>query len=184
MEVDDALLDRLVKEAKELTAETESAREAMMLAARRRQEAILALKAAGLSVRGIAARLGTSPSVVQTSLGTAIARHPAVSRREARFPYELHVILAAKLHEQPDRLRDLARENIQRMRETPRAPIAEGWLNRWEELLELPVGEIEREMLKDTDEGRDMRQISPFTGALDRDERLIAMKKAQLLAKG
>jgi DNA-binding CsgD family transcriptional regulator len=180
--MDEELIGRLVKEAKELTAETESARESLLLAARRRQEAILALKAAGLSVRGIAARLGTSPSVIQTSIATAIARHPASSRREERFPYELHVLLAAKLRDQPDRLRDLARKNIQRMRETPRARIAEGWLNRWEELLELSVDEIEQEMLKDTDEGRDMRQISPFAGALDKAERMVAMKKAQLLA--
>ncbi|QOD05903.1 helix-turn-helix domain-containing protein [Pseudarthrobacter sp. BIM B-2242] len=180
--MDEELIGRLVKEAKELAAETESAREALLSAARRRQEAILALKAAGLSVRGIAARLGTSPSVIQTSLATAIARHPATARREERFPYELHVLLAAKFHEQPERLRSIAKSNIQKMRETPRAAIAEGWLNRWEEILELSVDEIEQEMLKDTDEGRDMRQISPFAGALDNTERMVAMKKAQLLA--
>lgn len=181
--MDDTLIDRLVEEAKELTSETESAREAMMAAARRRQETILGLKAAGLSVRVIAARLGSSPSVIQDALRTAISRHPAQARREERFPFELHVLLGAKLHVQPDRLRDIARENIERMRETPRAPIAENWLDRWEELLSRPVDEIEREMLKDDDEGRDMRQISPFAGALDQGERLIAMKKAQLLAK-
>ncbi|GAA4033806.1 hypothetical protein GCM10023063_17060 [Arthrobacter methylotrophus] len=182
--MDEELVDRLVHEAKELSAETEAAREAMMAAARRRQETILALKAAGLTVRAIAARLGSSPSVIQDALRTAISRHPQQSRREERFPYELHVILGAKMHEQPEQLRDLAMTNIRRMRETPRAPIAEGWLDRWEEILKLPVDEMEREMLKDDDQGRDMRQISPFAGALDRDERLIAMKKAQLLAKG
>lgn len=180
--MDEELIERLLREAKALAAETESAREAMLVAARRRQETILALKAAGLSVRGIASRLGTSPSVIQTSLATAIARHPATARREERFPYELHVLLAAKFHEQPERLRGIARSNIEKMRQTPRAAIAERWLKRWEELLELPVNEIEQEMLKDTDEGRDMRQISPFAGALDNGERMVAMKKAQLLA--
>ncbi|MET4144022.1 helix-turn-helix domain-containing protein [Arthrobacter sp. UYCo732] len=182
--MDKELVDRLVDEAKTLAAETESARETMMAASRRRQEAILGLKAAGLSVRAIATRLGSSPSVVQDALRTAIARHPATNRREERFPYELHVLLAAKLHQDPGHLLDLALENISRMRATPRAPIAERWLNRWEAILKLPVVEIEEAMLKDDDEGRDMRQISPFAGALDRNERMIAMKKAQLLAQG
>lgn len=182
--MDEKLIDRLVEEAKALSAETESARETMLAAARRRQEAILALKAAGLTVRTIAARLGSSPSVVQDALRTAIARHPVTSRREERFPYELHVLLAAKFQQQPEQLRAIAKANIRRMRETPRAAIAEGWLDRWETILRLPVSEMEREMLKDDQEGRDMRQISPFAGALDRDDRLIAMKKAQLLAQG
>jgi DNA-binding transcriptional MerR regulator len=180
--MDEKLVDRLVEDAKRLAADTESAREAMMAAARRRQEAILALKAAGLSVRGIATRLESSPAVVQAALQSAVSRHPHTSRREERFPYELHVMLADKFREQPEHLRELARGNLERMRETQRAPIAESWLDRWEELLKLPLDEMEREMLRDDDMGRDMRQISPFAGALDRDDRWIAMKKAQLLA--
>ena len=39
-------------------------------------------------------------------------------------------------------------------------------------------------MLADTEEGSDLRQISPFAGALSPEDRLVAMKKAQLLAKG
>ncbi|MBG0738689.1 hypothetical protein IV500_04540 [Paeniglutamicibacter antarcticus] len=181
--MDEKLIDCLVDEAKELARQTESARNVMMAAARRRQETILALKAAGLSVRAIAARLGSSPSVVQDALRTAVSRHPRAARREERFPYELHVLLGAKLREHPEQLRRLARENLARMRETQRAPIAENWINRWEEILSLPVAEMEREMLRDDEEGRDMRQISPFAGALDPDERLIAMRKAQHLAK-
>lgn len=181
--MDKELVDRLVEEAKNHAAESESAREAMMAAGRRRQEAILGLKAAGLSVRAIAARLGCSPAVVQEAIQKALARHPSGSRREERFPYELHVLLAAKLHREPDRMRRLARENIRRMRQTRRAPIAENWLNRWEAILKLPVVEIERQMLKDDEEGRDMRQMSPFAGALDPSERMIAMKKAQLLGQ-
>ncbi|HEX9227995.1 MAG TPA: hypothetical protein VF885_15435 [Arthrobacter sp.] len=182
--MDEQLVDRMVEDAKRLAADTESAREAMMAAARRRQETILALKAAGLSVRGIATRLGSSPAVIQAALQSAISRRPRTARREERFPYELHVMITAKFREQQDQLRDLAMGNLERLRETQRAPIAESWLDRWEEILNLPVDEMEREMLKDDDRGRDMRQISPFAGALDQDDRMIALKKAQFLVTG
>ncbi|TLM80938.1 hypothetical protein FDW84_19120 (plasmid) [Pseudarthrobacter sp. NamE5] len=69
------------------------------------------------------------------------------------------------------------------MRLTARAPIAERWLNRWEELLQLSDDELEKAMLTDSEEGRDLRQISPFAGALSPEDRLVAMKKAQLLEK-
>lgn len=39
-------------------------------------------------------------------------------------------------------------------------------------------------MLRDDEEGRDLRQISPFAGALSREDRMIAMQKARLLAQG
>lgn len=92
-------------------------------------------------------------------------------------------MLAGKLRDHPE-LRDLARANIQRMRESPRSAFAEGWLDRWETILGMSVDDLEREMLKDDEHGIDMRQISPFAGALDQDEREIALKKAQFLASG
>lgn len=175
--MDEVLIDRLVEEGKTLAAGTGSARESQLLA-----EAVLALKAVGLSVDAIAELLSSSPSLVQFALTTAIARRPASARREERFPYELHVLLAAKLYEQPEKLLIIARKNLRRMRETPRASIAEGWLDRWEGILEFPAAELEQEMLMDTQEGRDMRQMSPFAGALDQSERMVALKKAQFLA--
>lgn len=60
--------------------------------------------------------------------------------------------------------------------------MAEGWVDRWEEILDPPAGEAEREMLRGDELGNDLRQMSPFAGALDPDEREIAMKKAQLIA--
>jgi hypothetical protein len=93
-------------------------------------------------------------------------------------------MLGMRLREDPSRLRSLAQENLERMRRTRRATVAERWLDRWEELLRLPDDELERAMLADDEEGRDLRQISPFAGALSPEDRLVAMKKAQLLAKG
>lgn len=178
-----SIIDLLATEAAASAAETEEARKRMLLSARRRQECILGLHASGLSVRAIAARLGSSPSVIQAALRTAKGRHPP-ARREERFPYELHVMLGMRLHEEPSRLRSLARSNLERMRRTPRAAVAERWLDQWDELLELPDDALEKAMLANDEKGRDLRQISPFAGALSGEDRLVAMKKAQLLAKG
>lgn len=170
--MNDELIARLVHQAKQATAE------GGLYGGR--PEAVLSLRAVGLSVKLIAQELGCSTSVVQAALDTAGARRPRGLRREERFPYELHVLLAAKLRDHPE-LRDLARANIRRMRETPRAPMAEGWVDRWEEILDMPADAAEREMLRGDDLGSDLRQMSPFAGALDQDEREIALKKAQLL---
>ena len=179
----DDVITRLSAEARALAEESEVARQRMLVLARGRQECILGLHASGMSVRGIAERLGSSASVIQDAIRTAKARHPQ-ARREERFPFELHVMLGMRLREDPSRLRSLARENLERMRRTPRAAVAERWLDRWEELLRLPDDELEKAMLADDEEGRDLRQISPFAGALSPEDRLVAMKKAQLLAKG
>ena len=181
--MDEQVLKRLADEAKATAVESEEARQRMLAAARRRQECILGLHASGLSVRKIAERLGSSPAVIQAALRAAKGRHP-VARREERFPFELHVMLGMRLHEEPSRLRSVARTNLEKMRGTPRAEIAARWLDRWEELLELPDDELEQAMLGDDEESRDLRQISPFAGALSAEDRLVAMKKAQLLAKG
>lgn len=181
--MDETVVGRLADEAKALAAESEEARQRMLAAARRRQECVLGLHASGLSVRKIAERLGSSPAVIQAALSAAKGRHP-VARREERFPFELHVMLGMRLREESSRLRSVARTNLEKMRATPRAPIATRWLDRWEELLELPDDELERAMLADDEESRDLRQISPFAGALNAEDRLVAMKKAQLLAKG
>ena len=53
-----------------------------------------------------------------------------------------------------------------------------------EELHEEGASKTEKAMLADDEEGRDLRQISPFAGALSPEDRLVAMKKVQLLAKG
>jgi hypothetical protein len=180
--VTDGVVDLLVRDARSLAVDTERTRRSMLVLARQRQETILGLHAWGLSVRVIAQRLGSSPSVIQDALRTARSRHPG-ARREERLPYELHVMLGLRLAQDPEGLRVLARANLARMRESPRAPIARRWLDRWEEILELPDEDLEVAMLADDEQGRDLRQISPFAGALTAEDRLTAMKKVQLLEK-
>lgn len=58
------------------TAEVHHAREQMLNAANRRQQALLAAHHAGLSIRQIVAQLGCSPAVVQHAIQTARSIHP------------------------------------------------------------------------------------------------------------
>jgi DNA-binding NarL/FixJ family response regulator len=65
---------RLVAEATAAASDIEAARQAMGAAAERRQEAILALRDGGLSVRQVAAELGVSAAVVQGAITGARRR--------------------------------------------------------------------------------------------------------------
>ncbi|WP_309076097.1 helix-turn-helix domain-containing protein [Paenarthrobacter sp.] len=175
-------VDGLFREAADLGRISEELRQQQLTAARRRQEAIFSLHAAGLSIREIAKRLNSSPAVVQASIRSARARRPVMIRREERIPFELHLQLGLKLHEDEVAIRRVGRAGIQRMREKPRNPVAEEWLNRWEELLERPVDELEAAMLEDSPFAKELRQMSPFNGILTQDERVLAIKKAAALA--
>ncbi len=64
------------------------------------------------------------------------------------------------------------------MRQRKRNPIAENWLDKWEELLEASTDELARAMLAEGEQAKELRQFSPFAGALTEEERLIAIRKA------
>ncbi|MFC8039549.1 helix-turn-helix domain-containing protein [Paenarthrobacter sp. NPDC057355] len=175
-------MDELIQEAEDLGRISEDLRRRQLVAAHRRQEAILSLHALGLSIREIAKRIDCSPSVVQSSIKSARSRRPRLLRREERIPFELHIELSLKLHLDEQRIRSIGRAGVEKMRERPRSTVADEWVNRWDELLGLPVEEIEEAMLEDSPFATELRQMSPFAGALSEQERLIAIKKAAALA--
>ncbi|MCO4254818.1 hypothetical protein [Pseudarthrobacter cellobiosi] len=172
----------MVEEARVLGQQSESLRQKQLAAARHRQDAIWSLHVSGLSIRDLAGRLGCSPAVIQSAIKAARYRRPRMPRREERIPFELHVQLGLKLHENEQSIREIGRAGIERMRQRPRNPIAEKWLDRWTELLDLPLGEFEAAMLEDSPMAKELRQMSPFAGALTQGERVIAIKKAAALA--
>lgn len=174
--------DRLIGEARQSGSDCESARLLMLTTARQRQEGIFSLHVLGMSIRQIATHLGCSPAVIQGALKTAKERRPNLTRRDERVSYELHVELAGLLRYEPERVIAIARANLQRLRETPRNPVAVGWLDTWEDMLDLPVDELERRMLADSELALELRHMSPFAGALSPDERSIAIRKAAHLA--
>lgn len=175
------LIDALTASAERFGKKANDSREEMLVASRLRQEAILGLKAEGLSVREIASRLGISHAVVQQAVTTARKLRPEKSRREERFPYELHVMLIPRLAEDSEAVRAVGRRNLELMKSQPMAPAARKWVDRWGEILGMPPTQMAKCMLEDSEVGRDLRQISPFAGVLDQGDRQIAMKKARLL---
>lgn len=154
--------------------------------------------AVGWTVRELAENMGVAPSTVtrmeqserdgRIQLGTlrralsVMGRSPRVEvvndRREERVAMELHRELAGKLRDDPQRVLEVAPKNLGRLRTRLTSPISRTWVNRWSELIDSPVDRLITGMLADTPEGRELRQNSPFAGALTQDERLAAIKRA------
>ncbi len=111
--------------------------------------------------RDAAARVaGAAPPAADRRL--AADGHLTAERRALAY----HSAVAERL----DRtMVDDARERVDRLR-------AEGHLDpryaeRWRALLARPAAEIGRALVADTEEGRDLRQNSPFAGVLNEQER-------------
>jgi hypothetical protein len=99
-------------------------------------------------------------------------------RREERVTMELHLTLAQKLRSDPQAVLAVTPNNLERLRSRLSSPIGQGWVSRWAELLDGPVEDLISGMLADTPEGRDLRQNSPFAGALTQSERIVAIERA------
>ncbi|MHA6695603.1 helix-turn-helix domain-containing protein [Homoserinimonas sp. A520] len=155
-------------------------------------------RAVGWTVRELAETLGVAPSTVtrmeqserdgRIQLGTlqralnVMGRSPRIevvnNRREDRVTMELHRELARKLREDPQFVLDVVPANLDRLRERLTSPIGQLWVNRWAELIDSPPETLIAGMLADTTEGRELRQNSPFAGALSQEERLAAIERA------
>lgn len=174
---DGALRDTLLAALRQTASEAAAAREYADLAVRR---VVLAASHAGISQREIAARIGCSqPEVHRILKRAAVPAGEAVSgvRREERVPYELHRALAARIGTVPD-LQGLARANIARMRELVRGAQAHRLLDDWETLVAGPTEALVAQMLRTDEYGIELRQLSPFAGALSDVERLAAIERA------
>lgn len=155
-------------------------------------------RAVGWTVRDLAANLGVAPSTVtrmeqserydRIQLGTlkralaVMGRRPRMelvnTRREERVTMELHRVLANKLRADPQAALDVVPDNLARLRARLPSPIGQKWVDRWAELVDSPVDLLIQGMLADTPEGRELRQNSPFAGALTQGERLAAIERA------
>ncbi len=153
--------------------------------------------AVGWSQRELASRLGVNVSTVSRmeeserrgtirldTLRRALAamdREPRLEvvpvRREERVLIELHRALAAELLQRPEAALAVVPRNLDRIRPHARGE-AVHWLDRWEELAAGPVDELIDAMLADTTEGRELRQNSPFAGALTDAARVAAIQRA------
>lgn len=161
----------------------------------------------GVSVRQLASALGVSPSAVvgwekaeergviqigtlqralraleQDLLLSSKPSNPSPRRqtREERVSLELHRGVVAKLMVDPDAVLSVVATNVQKMRPHVRGAAPAQWLDRWESLAaKRDVPGLVQVMLDPSQEGVDMRQCTPFAGALTQQERLEAIAKAQ-----
>lgn len=122
--------------------------------------------------------LSAHPRPAETS--TVGDESQLVKRREVRVSLELHRAVAELLRsDRCEEILAIGRRNIARMRQNPRAPISEGCLDEWAEMLEGPIEILIERMLMVTERGVDPRQMTPFAGALTQRERLEAIRRAR-----
>jgi transcriptional regulator with XRE-family HTH domain len=95
--------------------------------------------------------------------------YPWVGRgmtRDQRRSVALHVAIAAELAARPVEVMEIAQRNVMVMRGAAQG--AEALLAEWERILDLPPVLVASRMLDPSEHGRDLRQVTPFSGVLSR----------------
>lgn len=90
--------------------------------------------------------------------------------RHERRSLALNAAVAVRIAEDPDRALRIARANLARHQDADQAG-RNPWLASWALLLDGPLDEVLAVLASTTQEGRDLRQNSPFAGVLAQDER-------------
>ena len=108
----------------------------------------------------------------------ALERALRPQRREEQVQIELHRALLGKLISDPERMRKLAHRNLVKSRTIVRGDQAQRWLDEWEALVDGPPQQLVEVFLGEDEHSIDLRQVSPFAGALTDEERLAAMGRA------
>jgi excisionase family DNA binding protein len=98
-------------------------------------------------------------------------RTQRLSRDERRSLW-LNTAVAGRLVVDTNVVLQLARETLERLQETHPRGQAAHWLDEWRQLLDGPTERILEVLTSPTPWAREMRQNSPFAGALDDDERI------------
>ncbi len=110
-----------------------------------------------------AAEIAVAPSPGGHRPGpSALRDHRTAERRSLAY----HVIVAERLSEQ---MVEEARERIERLASD--GHLHPRYAERWRGLLSRPLAEIARAISADDEEGRDLRQNSPFAAVLNEQER-------------
>jgi excisionase family DNA binding protein len=91
--------------------------------------------------------------------------------RDQRRSLWLNTAVAGRLVADPDHTLDLARVNLARLQAGHPRGQAAHWLRQWQVLLDGPLERVVETLTSPTPWAREMRQNSPFPGALTEDER-------------
>jgi hypothetical protein len=107
-----------------------------------------------------------SAGTADASQGRVRSSLPDAHRTAERRARAYHALLAERLD---DRLVEEARDRIERLASAGR--LHPRYAECWRALLARPIGEISAAIAADSQEGRDLRQNSPFAGVLNEQER-------------
>lgn len=152
---------------------------------------------AGLSQRALADAAGTSqPTVAAYEAGRVTPNVDTLARLLEACGYTIDVVrdvdaprwtrveekslaihrqIAARLLEDPAPTLRKAQSNLSNLRSADRGQ-ASRLLDEWSDLLNRPADEIVTAMLARSQQGVDLRQMTPFAGVLDDNERRRALR--------
>lgn len=119
--------------------------------------------------------VGTHRRVSREHVEAIKTRTDRLSRDERRSLWLAYVV-AGKIGIAPIQMIDAARDQVERTRPNARGQ-AKKWLDEWESLLDGPVDRILAALTDRSLRGRELRQNSPFAGALSDEERLKALNE-------
>lgn len=104
----------------------------------------------------------------------ALAERTLQLTREQRRSLWLSYGIAGKVVANPDETRQIALDNLERMRGKARGQ-AVSWLDEWQRLINGPVLNLLTAMTSRSPYGRELRQNTPFGGVLSDEERVTVL---------
>ena len=105
-------------------------------------------------------------------------RGASLRRRRERRSLALAAATAAVVAANFPAARRLADENLKRAEDTVGDNASRRWLDEWQDVLSRGANAVRSALLDPTDHGHDMRQMTPFAGLLNDDERNAALAAA------
>lgn len=117
--------------------------------------------------------VGTHRRISRENVEAVKTRTDRLSRDERRSLWLAHVV-AGRIATEPERTIADALDHLDDMRPNARGQ-ARKWLDEWRRLLDEPVDRILAALTDRSLRGRELRQNSPFAGALTDQERRMAL---------
>lgn len=113
--------------------------------------------------------IGTHRRIRRSDVEAHRTRTSHMSRDQRRSLWLSHAV-AGEIANDPERTRQLALDNLARLRSRARGQ-AVRWLDEWDRLLHGPLIKLLTQLTSPSPKGRELRQNNPFAGVLDQETR-------------
>ncbi len=97
-----------------------------------------------------------------------------LTRDQLRSLWLSHLV-AARLVQDPERVLEQARRNLERMLGSSARGSARVWLQQWQQLIDGPVEDVLEALTSRSPRSRELRQNTPFAGVLSEEDRRAAL---------